>query len=83
MRVSDYKSYLPLSVSALIYSLGLFFISYFGDAYEVGRHVLPALFIMALSGVLFIFSVTEVLCRLIKPQALIKKLITRFSSQQF
>lgn len=53
--------YFPLAISLLCCSLGLFFLTYFGDGMEVKRHVFPTFVVLALGGTLYILSWLQIL----------------------
>ena len=60
LMMLPFHSLLKLSVGMLASSLPLFFISYFGDAMELPRHVYPAFVLLIFAGVLFIFSLFHI-----------------------
>jgi len=65
--LSQYKSYLSLSLSLLVSSQGLFFLSLFGDGMEIVRHVFPAIVLFTLSGMLFMLSLIDIFLWHVKP----------------
>jgi len=48
--------YFPLAISMLCCSLGLFFLTFFGDGMEIRRHVFPSFVLLTLGGTLYLLS---------------------------
>jgi hypothetical protein len=53
--------YFSLAIMALAGALGLFFLTLFGDAMEVLRHVFPSYLLILFGGLLYVISIIEML----------------------
>ena len=58
--VLDDRSFMPLAVGLLAAFLALFFVSYYGAAMEVVRHVYPTLVVFDVGGALYVFSLADI-----------------------
>jgi hypothetical protein len=56
----QYSRYLSLGVSALVSSLGMYFVTIYGDSMEVVRHTFPAWILLLLGGVFYWIGIADV-----------------------
>jgi hypothetical protein len=56
----QYSRYLSLGVSALVSSLGMYFVTLYGDSMEVVRHTFPAWILLLLGGVFYWIGLVDV-----------------------
>jgi hypothetical protein len=62
-RVLPFTSHLALGTAMLAAGAVQFFLSYFGDAVEIARHVFPSLILLVVGGVVSFASLAEILVR--------------------
>jgi hypothetical protein len=55
----QYSRYLSLGVSALVSSLGMYFVTIYGDSMEVVRHTFPAWILLLLGGVFYWIGIVD------------------------
>jgi hypothetical protein len=60
-RLLPFTSHLALGTGMLCGGLASFFLGYFGDAVEIPRHVFPSLVLLVAGGVIYFFSLAEIL----------------------
>jgi hypothetical protein len=56
----SYSRYLSLGVSALVSSLGMYFVTIYGDAAEVVRHTFPAWILLLVGGIFYWIGLFDV-----------------------
>jgi len=62
----QYSRYLSLGVSALVSSLGMYFVTIYGDSMEVVRHTLPAWILLLLGGVFYWIGIVDLAPAVVK-----------------